>query len=168
MNLRPYIIERVSHLCDLILQHLQRYLTTTRKCSTLLSLLIVPIDRKVGQMHESVLDKHRLEAKLLRAQSRKAFFVDKRLKRVEVRDEDIDPHIELVAIKQQRVYNVLLDDYVIGVVEFCEVVDYLYASASRLTDGFHDPIVQVAVHYLLFVEFYAELRELFREVVGQG
>ena len=82
----------------------------------MLRLLIVPIDCKVSQMHKSILDKHRLEAKLLRAQSSKAFFVDKRLERMKIRDEDIDPHIEFIAIKQQRVNYVLLDDYVVSVV----------------------------------------------------
>ena len=86
---------------------------------------------------------------------------------MEVCDKDIDPHVELVAVQQQRVDNVLLDDDVVCVVELREVVDDFYASSSRFADGLHDPIVQIAVDYLFFVEFNAELREFLGQVVGQ-
>lgn len=49
-------------------------------------------------MHEGILDKHRLKAELFRAEPRKPFLVNKRLKRMKICNKHINPHIELVPI----------------------------------------------------------------------
>lgn len=119
-------------------------------------------------MHKGVFDEHGVHAVLLRAQPREPLPVDEGLQRVEVRHQHIDPHVELVPVQQQGVGDVLLHHDVVGVAELRQVVDHFYASAARFADGLHDPVVAVAVADFLFVEFYAELGELFGQVVGEG
>lgn len=65
MRLRPHIIEGIAHLGDLVLEHLQRDLAASGKGSSLLGVLVVAVDGEVGQVHEGILDEHRLEAELL-------------------------------------------------------------------------------------------------------
>lgn len=68
-------------------------------------------------MDKGILDEHGLKAEFLGAQPGKAFLVDKGLKGVEVGDQDVDPHVELIAIEEEGINDVLLDDDVVGVVE---------------------------------------------------
>ena len=92
-------------------------------------------------MDKSVLYEHGLKTKLFSAQSSKALFIDECLKRVKIGDKDIDSHVKFVSIEKQRVINVLLNDYIVCVVEFCEVVDHFDAPSSRFTDWLHYPVV---------------------------
>lgn len=79
--------------------------------------------------------------------------------------KDINPHVEFVAIQQEGIDDVFLHYDIIRIVELCKVVYDFYAPPTWFSNRLHDPVVQVSIHYLLFMEFYAELRELFGEVV---
>jgi hypothetical protein len=85
---------------------------------------------------------------------------------METRHKHINPHIELEPVYQQRIRNVLLDDDVIGIVEFCQIADDFDASPSGFAYRLHNPVVSIAVKHLLLVKLYAELSVLLRKVEG--
>ena len=83
---------------------------------------------------------------------------------MKVGDEYVDTHIEFVAIKEERIGDILLDNNVIGVVEFWEVTDNFDTSSPGLPDGFHDPVVAVPVEHFLLVILFAELGVLLGQI----
>ena len=100
MNLWPDIIEGVAHLSDFVLKGFEGDLASSWKGSSLFGLLVVAIDSKVSEMDKGILDEHGLKAEFLRAQSGKAFLVDKGLERMKISNQHVDPHVELVSIQQ--------------------------------------------------------------------
>lgn len=115
-------------------------------------------------MHKSILDEHGLKTEFLSAEPCKAFLVDKGLKGMEVCHEHIDPHIEFIPIEQQRINYVLLHDYVIRIVQLCQIIYDLYSPPSGFADWLHYPVIQISIHDFLFMEFDAELSVLLGEV----
>ncbi len=133
----------------------------------MLGFFIIAIDSEVSEMHKGILDEHRFKTEFLSTQPCKALLIDKGLKGMEVCNKHINPHIKLIAIEQERVDYILLHYYIVSVVQLSEVVYHFYAPPSGFTNGLHYPVIKVAVHYLLLVEFYTELRVLLGKVVSE-
>ena len=85
-----------------------------------------------------------------------AFFVQENFQRLEGGDKNVDPHVEFVAVNEQRILDVLLDDVGVVWVDLCEVPDDEDASATR-AGGWLDDVYRVFVP-LTFLD--AEGREI--------
>ena len=66
----------------------------------------------------------------LGAETSESLFVDVGLERVDVGDEDIDSHVEFVAVKEKRIFKVLLKNNRLVIVYIVQIFYKLYPSAS--------------------------------------
>lgn len=82
-------------------------------------------------MNEFVVNVLLVQREGLSAEPSKALAVDEGLKRVYSRHEDVDSHIELVAVDQERVVDVLLQNHWLGKHHVLQFADQLDPSAPR-------------------------------------
>jgi hypothetical protein len=96
-------------------------------------------------MHKSIFDGGWVKTEFLCAQPRETLAIEEGFEGVKVCDEDVDSHIEFIAVDQHRVRYVLLHHYILCVVQFVQIADHFDASSSGFADWLHDPIVSVRV-----------------------
>ena len=129
-------------------------------------LQVVLLHGVVRQVDEDVVQVVRVQVVELRGYPREALLVEEGLQRVHRRDQHVDPHVELVPLQQQRVFEVLLHDHGLRVDDLGNVVYHGDAPAPGLPDRLHDPDVQVAFELEVVVEALGELAVLLREEEG--
>mmetsp|Transcript_73437 Transcript_73437/g.215376 ORF Transcript_73437/g.215376 Transcript_73437/m.215376 type:complete len:300 (+) Transcript_73437:685-1584(+) len=105
------------------------------------ALLVVPLDRRVRQVHKLVVDGVGIRGVRHRGEAGKPILVDEGLQGVEGCDCHIRAHVPLVVAKEERVADVLLDDRQLPVVHGPHVVDHLNPAAAAAACRLHDPEV---------------------------
>ena len=133
----------------------------------MLCIFIILVYCKISQMNESILHRHRIETKFLCTQTGKTLLIHESLQRMEISNKNIDSHIKLITIQQQRIVDVFLNHNVVRVIELGQVTNHFDSSASRFTYRFHYPIVSILVHNLLFMKFHTKLGVFFGQVESQ-
>lgn len=81
-------------------------------------------------------------------------------------NKDIYPHIELVALNEQGVGDVFLNNDIVQVIKVTQGINEFDPTPSAFSDGFHYPVVLVPIQEFLFMKFLGELGKLFGQVKG--
>mmetsp|Transcript_9983 Transcript_9983/g.15087 ORF Transcript_9983/g.15087 Transcript_9983/m.15087 type:complete len:281 (+) Transcript_9983:1693-2535(+) len=131
----------------------------------LYEVIILLIDRVVGQMHELIVLIELCSVGLGGKPCQPLLiYVDPQ--GLVASHHHVDTQVELVPVDQQGVRDVPRDDAQLVNVQVIDVVDYVDATASTRVAGLHDPNIAARVRLLQFLVVTKEVSVLIRQDVG--
>ena len=170
VNAGPKQVHVDAHLLQMLAESSQRPFVAEVVLLTVFirnKLVVLLVDCIVGKVHEFVLLVDFLSVSL-RGKAGKAFLMNIDAQGLVASYAHIDTQVELVAVDQQRVRNVLADHGGLIHVDVVDVVNNVDALALAVVRGLDDPHVLLAFVLLQLLVVVVEVAEFFGQDVSVG